>query len=282
LLCCIGDLVEDVVVRVPTDIATGTDTAVSIVRRRGGSAANVAVCAASTGAAVRFIGRVGSDTIGAALVEELSASGVDACIQHQGRTGTIVVLVDARGERSMLPDRAAATDLEDIREDALTDVTWLHVPAYSLVVEPLATTTIGAIRRVQQTGAMVSIDASSVAIIDHMGVHRFKKMLADLGPDVVFCNEDEGATLGVASLEGLAGVELTVVKAGAVQAVAYRDEKLIAAASPPSLTDVRDTTGAGDAFAAGFILARMNSEDVTSALENGHRLAGQLLTNHSA
>ena len=58
MLCCIGDLVEDVVVWLTSDIATGTDTNASIRRRRGGSAANVAVSAALTGASVRFIGRV--------------------------------------------------------------------------------------------------------------------------------------------------------------------------------------------------------------------------------
>jgi sugar/nucleoside kinase (ribokinase family) len=205
LLCCIGDLVEDIVVWLPSEIATGTDTNVSIMRRRGGSAANVAVSAASAGARVRFIGRVGSDAVGAALVEVLSAGGVNARVQHEGRTATIVVLVDAEGERSMLPDRAAATQLDAISDDDLNGVTWLHVPAYSLVVEPLASTTTRAIRSVQRTGGSVSIDASSVAIIDRMGVERFSEMLANLAPDIVFCNEDEGGHTGRRKSQGHCG-----------------------------------------------------------------------------
>jgi sugar/nucleoside kinase (ribokinase family) len=282
LLCCVGDLVEDVVVWLPSDIATGTDTNASIRRRRGGSAANVAVSAAATGVPVRFIGRVGADAIGAALVTELLGAGVDARVQREGRTGTIVVLVDTDGERSMLPDRAAATELEDIDDAALDGVTWLHAPAYSLVIEPLATTTVKAIRAVQQVGGTVSIDASSVAIINEVGASRFNEMLADLGPDVVLCNQDEGVVLGVAARQGVAGVELTVVKSGADDVVAYRGGEIVAAVLPPHRSDVRDTTGAGDAFAAGFILARMDSDDIATAIGRGNQSAAQLLGQHSA
>ena len=230
---------------------------------------------------MRFIGRVGCDPIGSALVEELLNSGVDARVQRQGRTGTIVVLVDANGERSMLPDRAAATELAGISADTLDGVTWLHAPAYSLVVEPLATTTMGAIRSVQRAGGSVSIDASSVAIIDQAGADTFSRMLADLEPDVVFCNADEASTLDVAAENGLSGVELTIVKAGAGSAVAYSQGAPAASVPALRLDNVRDTTGAGDAFAAGFITARMESDDIIASIENGHELAAQVLGRHA-
>lgn len=274
-------MVEDIVVWLPSDIATGTDTNATIRRRRGGSAANVAVSAASTGAPVRFIGRVGSDAIGAALVTELLGNGVDARVQQEGHTGTIVVLVDAEGERSMLPDRAAATELENIDDAATDDVSWLHVPAYSLVVEPLASTTVRSIRAVQQSGGTVSIDASSVSIIDEMGAERFREMLSELGPDVVLCNQDEGIVLGVTARHGIDDVPLTVVKSGADDVVAYREGEIVAAVPPPPLSNVRDTTGAGDAFAAGFILARMAHDDIATALSRGNQSAARLLSHHS-
>jgi sugar/nucleoside kinase (ribokinase family) len=138
-----------------------------------------------TGAPVRFIGRVGADAVAAALVTELLDAGVDARVQREGRTGKIVVLVDVDGERSMLPDRASATQLADLDDGDVDGVTWLHVPAYSLVVDPLSTTTTRAIRSVQGTGTTVSIDASSVSIVDHVGVDHFREMLVDLGPEVV-------------------------------------------------------------------------------------------------
>jgi sugar/nucleoside kinase (ribokinase family) len=282
VLCCIGDLVEDVVVRLSSDIATGSDTQASIVRRRGGSAANVAVAAVSCGLDVRFIGRVGSDSIGAALVEELRSKGVDPRVQSKGRTGTIVVLVGPDGERSMLPDRAAATGLTEIGAVDLEDVAWLHVPAYSLVVEPLGSATKQAIDTVRRSGAAISIDASSVAIITEMGVDKFKGMLEELRPDVVLCNADEGAALGVSESKGLRGVAVAIVKAGRAPAIGYAHGKLMASVPALPLNDVRDTTGAGDAFAAGFISARMSSLGLEQAISAGHDATALVLTEHSS
>jgi len=282
MLCCIGDLVEDIVVWLSAEIATATDTTASIRRRRGGSAANVAMSAATAGATVRFIGRVGGDAVGAALISEMVRNGIDARVQQRGRTGTIIVLVDVDGERSMLPDRAAATELEGVDSRDLDGVTWLHVPAYSLVVEPLAATSRWAIRQVQATGGSVSIDVSSVAIIDQMGEARFLEMIADLEPDVLFCNDDESAALNVAESIGVAGARLTVVKDGAGDAVVYEMAGEVARVPATLMSGVRDTTGAGDAFAAGFIMAMIGSSDAEHALEAGHEMAAQVLALHSA
>ncbi|MCL1592780.1 MAG: PfkB family carbohydrate kinase [Actinomycetia bacterium] len=281
MLCCIGDLVEDVVVRLSSEIAERSDSDVTITRRQGGSAANVAVSAARAGAASRFIGMVGSDAIGAALIAQLCAAGVDARVQRQGSTGTIVVLVEPGGERSMLPDRAASTDLRVPAPDDLQGVTWLHIPAYSLVVEPLASAAIDAIRVVHRSGGRISIDTSSTAIIEHVGVDVFVELLSSLAPNVVFCNEDEGAMLGVEQRNGLPSVELTVMKAGGQPARAYSGGSVIAAVPANFVEDITDTTGAGDAFAAGFIIAAMESDDVSAAIASGHRHAARVLTEHS-
>ena len=105
VLATIGDLVEDVVVRLDGAVNVASDTSSTIERRQGGSAANVAVAAARLGAPVRFIGQVGDDAAGRALVEELGAAGVDVgAIRFGGTTGTIVVLVDRR-RRALDADR---------------------------------------------------------------------------------------------------------------------------------------------------------------------------------
>ena len=278
MLCCIGDLVEDVVARLNSGIAHGTDTDVEILRRRGGSAANVAVAAAEVGASVRFVGRVGADAIGAALVSDLETAGVDAVVQRAGRTGTIIVLVDASGERSMLPDRAAAAELDAVSVADLDGVDWLHIPAYSLVRGPLADVSIEAIRIVNERGGAVSIDVSSVAIIEEFGVTSFIELLATLDPTVVLCNRDEADLLNVSIEGGLPGIPITVVKDGGGDAVALDDSRLIASSPALKLPEVRDTTGAGDAFAAGFITEMMDGNDVDAALVNGHAVAAGVLT----
>lgn len=278
MLCCIGDLVEDVVAWLNSGIAHGTDTDVEILRRRGGSAANVAVAAAEVGASVRFVGRVGADAIGAALVSDLETAGVDAVVQRAGRTGTIIVLVDASGERSMLPDRAAAAELDAVSVADLDGVDWLHIPAYSLVRGPLADVSIEAIRIVNERGGAVSIDVSSVAIIEEFGVTSFIELLATLDPTVVLCNRDEADLLNVSIAGGLPGIAITVVKDGGGDAVALDDSGLIASSPAQKLSEVRDTTGAGDAFAAGFITGMMDGNDVEAALVNGHAVAAGVLT----
>ncbi len=281
VLCCIGDLVEDVVVWLTSDIAYGTDTAVRITRRQGGSAANVAVAAASLGVAARFVGRVGDDASGGGLIEECRAAGVDPVVQRSGRTGTIVVLVDPSGERSMLADRGAAMQLDSVSEHDLDDVAWLHVPAYSLVAGSIARASLDAIDVVRCNGGSVSIDASSVAIIEDFGVARFAEMIEELDPEVVLCNRDEAGVLGVAERRGIAGAAVTVVKMGADGAVAFAGGQKVAAAPAVDLPVVRDTTGAGDAFAAGYIAAVMEGRSVGEALAMGNRVAAGVLREFS-
>ena len=114
MLCAIGYLIEDVVVQLHDDMRADTDTPAVIVRRRGGSAANVAYFAAKLVGHSRFVGCVGSDPLGDSLVGQLSRHGVDVRGERHGRTGSIVVLSTADGTRTMLTDRGDATALKEI------------------------------------------------------------------------------------------------------------------------------------------------------------------------
>ena len=111
MLGSVGDLVEDVVVRLHERVNEASDTRATVIRRRGGSAANVVAAACRAGGRARFIGRVGDDPTGHVLTDALVAQGAEVVVQRAGRTGTIVVLVDVVGERTMLSDRGACTDL---------------------------------------------------------------------------------------------------------------------------------------------------------------------------
>lgn len=272
MLGVIGDLVEDVVVMLAGPPARGTDTTATIARTRGGSAANVAAAAASTGTAVCFIGRVGDDPAGSRLVDELVAGGVDARVQREGRTGAIVVLVEPDGERTMLSDRGAAVELDGLDPAWLDGVTWLHVPAYSLCAEPIGAAAHQAIAVVRAAGGRVSVDVSSVALVDGFGAARFAELLVELAPDVVLANAEEAMRL-----DGVPASWRLVVKCGADPVVVVEPDGARTEVAVAPVVAVRDTTGAGDAFAAGFLAAVLAGRDVVGAVADGSALAGRTL-----
>ncbi len=275
MLATVGDLVEDVVVRLGGPIQHGADTPATISRRRGGSAANVAAAAARSGAAARFIGQVGTDAVGTALIDELRADGVDAStVRRGGSTGTIVALVDTDGERSMLTDRRACLDLDDPLPTWLDGVGVLHVPFYSLAVGSLADTSRTLIRWARERDIVVSIDTSSTSLIEEVGVDRSLRILAELEPNVLLANRDEARVLGLTTAFGPA---VTVLKRGADPAVVLLPSGERIEVEHDPIVRVVDTTGAGDAFAAGF-LTSTPLDDPIAACRVGHATAASLLT----
>lgn len=278
MLGCVGDLLDDVVVRQVGEWRTGADTPALIQRRRGGSAANVAAAAAQAGYRARFMGQVGDDAAGRMLVAELAATGVDVRVRHRGRTGTVVAMVDEHGERSMLTDRGTATDLALVEAAWATGLHTLHVPLYSLAVEPLATSARTLISIARHGGATVSIDLSSVTVLTQLGVPALTTLLGELQPDVVLANADEAAYLGASTSVDL-GARIMVVKHGGNPArVSVRDHGTVEVPVPPQPNPV-DTTGAGDAFAGGFLCALADGASPTEAAMRGHQVAAAHLRN---
>jgi sugar/nucleoside kinase (ribokinase family) len=273
MLAALGDLVDDIVVRLGGPVNEASDTRARIVRRRGGSAANVAEMAARLGHRARLLGQVGSDAIGTVLLDELSQTGVDVgAVRRGGRSGTIIVLVDADAERTMLSDRGACLELSDPQRSWLDGVSTLHVPLYSLTEGILADSAVTLIGWAHELGVRVSIDVSSVAVIEQLGASAVTGMLNVLRPDVVLANGDEGRSLRIGA--PIAGA-VTVVKHGADPVEVFADDDRFTVPVQP-VERVSDTTGAGDAFAAGFLTAGLVT--VRSAVEAGCRAAALLIT----
>jgi sugar/nucleoside kinase (ribokinase family) len=280
VLCAVGDLVEDVVVWLSAPPRRATDTPVRIFHRRGGSAANVATFAAGVAGTSRFIGRIGDDALGDRLVADLTAAGVDARLQRTGRSGTIVVLVDPNGERTMLPDRGAATELTTVPVSWLGGVTVLHVPAYSLTVEPIAAACVQLAAAARARGIPLSVDASSVSVLEAFGVDRFRALLEQLAPAVLLANVEEAVALGQPG-DPLAPV--TVVKDGAHPVVVVHGGEVPCQPIPVAPVEVvTDTTGAGDAFAAGFLTAWSAGTPVVDSVRAGSALAATVLARPGA
>ena len=259
-VCAIGDLLLDVIVRVDGELEEETDTYGHTRVGAGGQAANVAAWVVALGGDARFLGKRGG-AVGRLVAEELRAHGVDVLgPEVEESTGTVVSIATPDGRRSMLTDRGVAPGFapEELDASWLDGCDWLHVPGYSLVRYPLAATAAEAAARAPR----VSVDLSSTTAIAEIGVDLFAESVRQLRPHVVFATEAEAALVG--ALE----VETVVIKRGARGCVVRRngrDDDYDARA-----VDVVDGTGAGDAFAAGFLLGGPEL-----ALEAAARCVGQ-------
>jgi ribokinase len=262
VIVSLGDIAIDVFVQPRESAVAGSDVPGSVRLAPGGSAANVAVWAARLGAHAAFIGAVGNDFAGAFLRADLEREGVIAhLVQVPEATAAVAVLVDgATGERTMIPDRGAALRLTAaaIRPEMLPGGSLLHLPAYSLFQEPLAGAAMAAADLCKGRGGRVSVDTSSLVPLRAYGRARFLALLTRLQPAILFANDAEARLLsgetdpvaGSLALQPYApvvvwklGAQGALVRAGALARVPGLD------------VTARDTTGAGDAFAAAFCVA---------------------------
>ena len=236
----------DVVVRIGSEVARGADTPARISLSPGGQGANVAAWAAALGASAGWLGKRAVDAAGRLAANALATHGVDLVgpVEPAGN-GVVVSLVERGGERSMFPDRGVATRLAptELQPSQLV-CDHLHVSGYALLADPVATAAGHAIELARAAGARVSIDLASWSAIRDFGAQRFRARVEGLAPDVVFANEDEDRVFG-GSLPGVGWI----LKLGP-RGCSFDGEERAAL----GVAEVIDTTGAGDALAAGWIV----------------------------
>jgi ribokinase len=245
LVCALGDLTLDVAVQLGGPIAVGGDADAEIRLAPGGQAANVAAWAAALGASARFVGKRGSDEAGVLARSGLERLGIDVLGPEEGWNGVVCALVSPGGERSMATDRAAAAALrpEEIEDEWFDGCDHLFVSGYALLHEPVRSAARRAAEMARREGSAISVDLSSWSALQTAGVEDFRTTVAELHPDVIFGNERENEIFG----DPLPGVRW-IVKRGA-RGCSFDGEERAARA----VEHVVDTTGAGDALAAGWI-----------------------------
>lgn len=280
----IGEIMVDVIAHASAQTTTGSDTPARIADADGGSAANVAAWLAQLGTPTELIACVGDDACGHAALSRLAAAGVALRVRVDPLrpTGRCIVIVTPDAERTMYPDPGANASLAptDIDATAWRASDHLHASGYSLLREGPRAAALRALDAARERSLTVSIDASSEAPLRALGAPAF---LSWLRPgDVLFANEAEARALTgeqdpTRSASALASHGLVaVVKRGAAGAVARCGDATWQVPAQPAA--VTDTTGAGDAFAAGFLASWTRDGDLAIALERATREAARAVS----
>lgn len=277
----VGDVMIDV--RVDADgLEEGGDVHGRVLVRPGGSAANMAVWAAESGASARVHGRVGSDVAGALLRDELIARGVEPALamDPSADTGTMLVVHEPR-ERSMVADRGAGGRLSPEDLPNRIEAGAVIVSGYSLLFEPTAAAGRAALDRAR--AKFVAVDAASWPMIRSLGVDGF---FESCGPaTMLLANEREAEVLtgrrGEDSADALASrFPLVCVKLGEAGAVMSWEGLIIRASTDP--VEEIDPTGAGDAFdgvlLANLVAGRSPGDALAAACRAGARVAASFET----
>ena len=290
----LGDLMIDVVLAPDGPLDRGTDVPGRVSFVQGGSAANTARWLARLGARTTLIAAVGRDPAGRALVDTVRHDKVQARVMRVAgaRTGRIGVLLGTDGERSFVADRGAADQLaaSDVQAAWFARADALHVPVYSLLGEPLGLAGRRAVSLARDAGATVSVDLASIGPLLAQGRRAARTLIEDVAPDLLFATAAEAeALLARSAVEGLLELApIAVVKRGSKGATLLArsgEERLRFEVATAHIT-AADTTGAGDAFDAGFLVgwfaARATGRSLPASLQRaalaGHRAAARQLT----
>ena len=260
-------------------------------RHIAGAEANVAVGLARLGHAVAYIGRVGGDGFGTAILRALRGEGIDVrhlTIDDSARTGVMFRERRVLGAMDVVYHRAGSagsrvTPEEVVRavdDGVFEGIRWLHLTGITPALSDSArAATMRALEEGRRIGATVSLDVNLRRRL--WSDEQAAPVLRDLASrvDVVFGSTDELALIAGADLDSepeqlvaavaATGPRTVVVKLGRDGALG-RDGETSTAQPGIAVTDVVDPVGAGDAFCAGFIAGRLDGVDLTTALRMGN------------
>ncbi len=273
-LLVIGDIAWDIVIRPQTGLVWGSDAFGAVELMPGGSAANVAVWARRLGADVRLVGKVGDDLLGGMMLHHLKAEGLDGSVRtvEGGSTTRIGVVVSPTGEHAFVTDHTSLLAFQsgDLPHSLLDGIDGIFFNGYGIFASRSADFITGLLADAHRRGIPAAFDPSSFELIRAYGPPRLLDEVGTL--DLIIANEDEARVLcedqPIEML--LQHANLVVIKQGPKGATAVsRDDRLH---SPAGFATPVDSTGAGDAFDAAFLVEYLRSTDVPRALRLANRL----------
>ena len=270
----VGDCLFDVSARPLGTPPGGGDVPADIELLPGGQGANIAVRLARRGLRVRLIAPVADDAAGALLRRQMRDEAVELTALPAARTGFVLALVDASGERTMYSDRAPLPRSVTVRHELqrqLTGVDWVHLAGQALVdddggqaVAAAAASLAPGVRRSADTGSLPSDEAGRTRFRERLATSRTSLLFAGHDAAVTLVGRTAGAsasaTLASIAAEASAALELAVIVTGGAggSAAAFGRLSVVVPAYAPDLPVV-DATGAGDAYAAA-VVARLARE----------------------
>lgn len=274
-------------IRMLVDRFPGPDEEAEIIketRGSGGSAVNVSIDVARLGGKSGIIAKIGFDNFGRIIYEELWKEKVDIRglrISPDKKTGFSIVTIDSSGNLALYSFKGAAEHLEpgDLDAEVISEARILHIA--SLRID----TSIRAATIAKENDTIVSWDPGRR--LASLGIERVKPLLEKA--DIVFLNMNEAKLLTgkppeeAAKIIASTGPKYIIVKLGSKGSLLYmvREGKYhrIRAYKPKKVVD---TTGAGDAYAAGTLLKLARGVQIREAAEYGSLIASRKVENLGA
>ena len=275
---CIGDAALDVIVKMQTEIHVGSDTTSQISMHGGGAAANTATWLADLGHDVYFSCRLGDDAAGRAIASEFDQWDIEYRKEFlaKEKTGVVVVLVNNAGERTMFPDSGANSGIDEKNLPPLVGFDAAFLSGYSLF-NPLSTSgVLRMISMIKTANIPLIFDPASVGTMTAFGRQRVLEILPLM--DIALMNEDEARFItatndlksALAFLTSM--IPMAVIKTGSSGAIGQLRDGAPIETRTEAITAI-DTTGAGDAFAAGFIPHWLQSHNLMESMKAGNEVA---------
>ena len=278
---CIGDLMLDIVAQIPTSphqLHLGNDTRTVISTHGGGAGGNVASWLAVLGNDVTMVGRIGDDAAGSAITSEFDALGISYgdIVKVGLHTGVVICLVDPSGERTMLADNGANAGLVISDLPSLDDVDAIYVTGYALLAPASRPGVLAMIHAINLRDIPIIFDPATVGGMKDVPIEEILSWCTLM--DTVIMNEEEAIYLsGSSDIEAaldffLEHAPRAIIKRGSQGAIGReRRGELVSVIA--QATQVVDTTGAGDSFAAGFIDAFRSRSNFAPAIERASAVA---------
>jgi sugar/nucleoside kinase (ribokinase family) len=244
----------------------------------GGSAANTIHGLAMVGLNTGFIGSIGKDELGDFFENDMKKAGIDTFLSRRDSvTGTAISLISPDSERTFATHLGAAVELEagDLIPDAFNGYNILYMEGY-LIINKLLVETACQIAR--KKNMKIALDLSSYNVVDAK-LADFKEIIENY-VDIVFANEEEARSYtGMEPEDALKIIskscEIAVIKVGREGSWVKRGEEIVKIGIDK--VNLKDTTGAGDLYASGFLFGYANGLDMDKCGLLGSLMAGKVI-----